>query len=128
MSAEFYATPVYGICITEDMIRIKRANPAYNADTPFDPKTGKRIDEHLTECLDIEEIATEHGMSMCESTDSKYVFIGIVGKDIDVGCEHFSKLPKFDKCAIDAKLEYICHKHGFYVENIGYYAVGYCSY
>lgn len=128
MSVSFYACPVYGICVPADKIKTKMRNPVYNPEAPYDPRTGRKIDEYITESLDIDQIASDHGLKMCVSTDSEYLFIGIHGSNIDIGNQHFSKLPPIDIKDTDAKLEYICNKYGFDFNTLGYYTVGYCSY
>jgi hypothetical protein len=131
MSADYHVSVVYGVKFDRKLHTYKKKNPSFNPDAPFDPKTGRRVEEYIEIGIlkeHVIKVAEIHGLDYRADTDEELLFIGICSKSVDLNeCTHV-KLNMDNVGDIKTTMRRFCSDSGVPFDTLGYYAVGYCSY
>ena len=130
MSASFITTAIYGVILPKNFGQTVSPNPAYNPEAPFDPKTGRKVPEVLTQELDLDGEAKMYGLAIANTTDGEDTVIGIGARSTGIG-EQGSEISRLTKDQFTMGLPGLasfCLKYGISDDAVAFCAVGQCSY
>lgn len=131
MGADYYIYAVYGVKFDKKLHTKQVKNPNFNPDAPFDPKTGRRVDEYVEVGIlkeHVEKVAKIHGLDMVSDTDEENLFIGKCSDGVDLNNSTHVKLNMDHLGDFEDKMRRFCKDSGVPFDTFGHYAVGYCSY